>query len=370
MTSKELTAQGIAALKEGDKQRAHELLEEAVELNPNNAKAWYFLSRVQTNVADKRTSLNTVLAIMPDNQLAKDALAKLDDEEADDFESEFVDEPEPVVQEEPKEKSHPSFQAYESMSGVPPALGSLPRMGLGSGNKTRIGNLQVPVGIEDAPETSDPQTIRNEFVQTFKNGYEILRRTPDVYLMEVQRASWWRFWQFAIIALTIGAVVSSLAGFILQTQIAGTINSSPFVTEPVASPSVFSMFFSMILFLPLNILLLYVGIYASYWFVTTRRAGQASFARHAYTVMLPVLTAGLIIDIANLVFAIAPLLGTLVAIALLVLWVYSLYIAAQGITMIHSVDDNSGYWSMAMFAIATFLVGLVLSPLLLTAGLV
>ncbi len=369
MTSKELTAQGIDALKKGKKQEAYDLLEQAVELDPNNAKAWYFLSRVQTSVADKRTSLNTVLAIMPNNQLAKDALAKLDDE---DFvvEEEFV-EPEPRVYEEPKVKSHPNTEAYEQpQMNVPPALQSLPRMGIGAGNKTRIGNLQVPVAIEDAPESTEPQVIQNEFVHTIRSGYEILRRTPDVYLNEIHRASWWRFWQVVFIALAIGAVVSSLSAFILQTQLANSINNSPFVTEPVAAPSVFSMIFSMILFLPVNIILLYVGIYASYWFVTTRRNGQASFMRHAYTIMLPVITAGFMIDIANLVFAIVPILGTLVAIALFVLWVYSLYIAAQGMTMVHGIDDNSGYWTMGMFALATFAVGLVVSPLLLSVGLV
>lgn len=369
MTSKELTAQGIDALKKGRKDEAHKLLEQAVEVDPNNAKAWYFLSRVQTSLADKRTSLNTVLAIMPDNQLAKDALAQLDSGDFE-VEEEYIA-PEPEIREEPKSSAHPNSRPYQQQPiNTPAALQSLPRMGLGTGNKVRIGNLQVPVAIEDAPESSVPQAIQNEFVQTFKHGYEILRRTPEVYLNEIQRASWWRFWQYAFIALAIGAVVSSLSGYILQTQLANAINNSPFVTDPIASPSIFSMLLSMILFLPVNIILLYVGIYASYWFVTTRRNGQASFMRHSYAILLPVITAGLIIDIANLVFAIAPLLGTLVAIALFVLWVYSLYIAAQGLTMVHSIDDNSGYWTMAVFAIATFIMGLVLSPLLLTAGLV
>ena len=51
MTSKEFTEQGMAALKEGNKERAHDLLRQAVELDPTNAKAWFFLSRTQSSTA-------------------------------------------------------------------------------------------------------------------------------------------------------------------------------------------------------------------------------------------------------------------------------------------------------------------------------
>lgn len=236
-------------------------------------------------------------------------------------------------------------------------------MGLGRGHKTRIGNLRVPIAIEDAPEFTAPEIIQNEFVQTFKTGYKILQRKPNVYWDEIQRASWWRFWQYAMIALVFGAIVSAVAGFLLQIEFASA-------DEAIQMPSVLSMAWSFLLFLPINLSLLYIGIYASYWFATKRRKGQASFLHHAYTVLLPMLTAGLIIDVANFVLAILPVLGMLIAIALFGLWIYSLYIAGQGIAMAHGLPKSSGYAAMGMYVLATFLASLVLSPILMIAGLI
>jgi tetratricopeptide (TPR) repeat protein len=367
MISKELTAQAIDALKQGKRQEAHDLLEQAVELDPNNAKAWYFLSRAQTSITDKRISLNTVLAISPDNQLAKDALARLVDGDDGDDDEEVPESTAPLISETPEPVAYTENVAYEQQpfenknSSTP--KGSWPRMGLGRGHKTRIGNLRVPIAIEDAPEFTAPEIIQNEFVQTFKTGYKILQRKPNVYWDEIQRASWWRFWQYAMIALVFGAIVSAVAGFLLQIEFASA-------DEAIQMPSVLSMLWSFLLFLPINLSLLYIGIYASYWFATKRRKGQASFLHHAYTVLLPMLTAGLIIDVANFVLAILPVFGMLIAIALFGLWIYSLYIAGQGIAMAHGLPKSSGYAAMGMYVLATFLASLVLSPILMIVGLI
>ncbi len=363
MTSKELTEQGVAALKEGDKPRAQSLLEQAVELDPNNAKAWYFLSRVQTSVAEKRTSLNTVLAIMPDNRLAREALDNLSsgDEAFDEFEEE-------VEQEEPVASS-----SYSPPKSQPSGMSSLPRMGIGEGVKPQIGSFTLPVSIEDAPLSIMPQTIVDEFVATFKNGVEILRRTPSIYPMEMQQATWWKFWQFVIASWLIGAVVSTISGFIIQAQLATAFNNNPFMTDAVASPSILASIFSLLLFIPISAIVLYVGLYASYRFITSKRDGQASFLVHSYTIILPLVTAGLITDVANLVFSIAPLLGSLVSLALFALWIYSMYIAAQGLAIAHKVAANSGYWTMAVLAlsqvVAAFIILLIVSPLILSSSM-
>lgn len=362
MTSKDLTEQGVAALKEGDKPRAQGLLERAVELDPNNAKAWYFLSRVQTSVEEKRTSLNTVLAIMPDNRLAREALDNLSsaDEDFDEFEEEIE---EPVA----------SSSSYSPSESQPNSMSSLPRMGIGEGVKPQIGNFTLPVSIEDAPISVMPQTIVDEFVATFKNGVEILRRTPSIYPMEMQQATWWKFWQFVIASWLIGAVVSTISGFIIQAQLATAFNNNPFMTEAVASPSILSSIFSLLLFIPISGIVLYVGLYASYRFITSKREGQASFLVHSYTIILPLVTAGLITDVANLVFSIAPLLGSLVSLALFALWIFSMYIAAQGLAIAHKVAVNSGYWTMAVLAlsqvVAAFIILLIVSPLILSSSM-
>jgi hypothetical protein len=348
MTSKELTEQGITALKEGDKSQAHDLLSQAVGLDPNNAKAWFFLYRTQTSTADKRASLEKVLEIMPDNKPAREALERLDS--GDEDLSEFEDD-EPVA------------SGY-----IPPSTGAI-----GSGTKPKIGGFQIPVAIPDAPAVVEPQIAINEFIATFKNGIEILRRTPGVYPMEIQQATWWRFWQFAVIAWIISGIASTLAGAILQSQLAATFNSSAFAVEKLQTPGIFTILISAILSIPIGVVVLYAGLYASHRFITGNRNGQGSFVAHSYAIILPVVTASLISNVTSLVLSFAPLLSVIVSLALLVLLIYSLYIAGQGLAMVHKVDNKTGYWTMFVLIAVQFVTGLLISiilgPILLTSGM-
>jgi uncharacterized protein YxjI len=72
-----LTEQGIAALKAGDKRRAAELLNEAVQIDPHNERAWLWLSGAVTDNAERRHCLEWVLAINPENSAAQRGLAAL-----------------------------------------------------------------------------------------------------------------------------------------------------------------------------------------------------------------------------------------------------------------------------------------------------
>jgi hypothetical protein len=69
--------QGIAAAKAGDAERARELLLQVVDADENNEQAWLWLSSVVDNDADREVCLENVLAINPDNNLAKAGLAHL-----------------------------------------------------------------------------------------------------------------------------------------------------------------------------------------------------------------------------------------------------------------------------------------------------
>jgi len=351
MTSKDFTEQGVAALKEGDKSKAHDLLRQAVELDPKNAKAWYFLSRTQTSIADKRASLEKTLELMPNNKPAREALDNLPPED-EDF-SEFEDESEPV----------------KSGSGYTPPTS----YGIGSGIKPKIGGFQIPVAIPDAPDYVEPKTIKDDFITTVKNGIEILRRTPGVYPMEIQRASWWRFWQFSVIAWIISGIASTLGGAILQAQLAATFNNSAFGAELFPTPSIFVIIISAIISIPIGVVVLYAGLYASHRFVVGNRNGQGSFVAHAYAITLPVVTASLISNVTSLVLSFVPFLSAIVSIALLVLLIYSLYIAGQGLGIVHKVDNKTGYLTVFVLIVVQFVTGfiiaLVLSPILLTSGM-
>jgi hypothetical protein len=69
--------QGIAAAKAGDAQRAYDLLLKVAEVDEYNEQAWLWLSSVVESDQDREVCLENVLAINPDNKLAKVGLVHL-----------------------------------------------------------------------------------------------------------------------------------------------------------------------------------------------------------------------------------------------------------------------------------------------------
>ena len=73
------TQQGITALKAGDKARARQLFETALEENPEDAQAWLWLSGAVNTDEDRIACLRHVLSLAPDHAAARRGLAKLCD---------------------------------------------------------------------------------------------------------------------------------------------------------------------------------------------------------------------------------------------------------------------------------------------------
>ena len=71
------TQEGIAALKSGQNVRARELLEQAVEENPDNLKAWLWLSGAVDTDQERLACLEQVLELNPDHAAAKHGVAAL-----------------------------------------------------------------------------------------------------------------------------------------------------------------------------------------------------------------------------------------------------------------------------------------------------
>ena len=67
-------AEGIARAKAGERERARELLLRVVEHDERNAPAWLWLSGVVESLEDRRVALENVLAIEPENALARAGL--------------------------------------------------------------------------------------------------------------------------------------------------------------------------------------------------------------------------------------------------------------------------------------------------------
>ena len=69
--------QAIAAIKAGDKVGGQRLLAEVIRNDPRNEAAWLWLSAVLDSDEQRRTCLERVLAINPDNATAQQGLARL-----------------------------------------------------------------------------------------------------------------------------------------------------------------------------------------------------------------------------------------------------------------------------------------------------
>ncbi len=72
-----LMQQAIAAAKTGKRDEARQILLKVVREDETNIRAWMLLARVATDANEKRTALNNVIELDPDNQQANQMLAQL-----------------------------------------------------------------------------------------------------------------------------------------------------------------------------------------------------------------------------------------------------------------------------------------------------
>lgn len=76
----ELLRQAVEAAKAGDVDSAINKVKEVLEEDEENAKAWMLLARLTSNNDEKRIALATLLQLEPNNEKAKELLAKLDEQ--------------------------------------------------------------------------------------------------------------------------------------------------------------------------------------------------------------------------------------------------------------------------------------------------
>lgn len=70
--------EGIAALRAGDRREARRLLGRAVNENPNNVAAWWFLAAALEDPEQKIYALRQVLRLRPDHEEARQFLSRLE----------------------------------------------------------------------------------------------------------------------------------------------------------------------------------------------------------------------------------------------------------------------------------------------------
>ena len=77
MTTEDRLHDAIAAIKAGDTQRGQEIIAEIIKTDRQNEQAWLWLTQTGITHEQKIKSLQNVLKINPDNEIAKEGLAKL-----------------------------------------------------------------------------------------------------------------------------------------------------------------------------------------------------------------------------------------------------------------------------------------------------
>ncbi len=77
----DLLRKGTEAAREGNRTQAREYFEKVVELDENNEKGWFFLSKVVETDEERRICLANVLHINPNNEAARKAMDKLESTE-------------------------------------------------------------------------------------------------------------------------------------------------------------------------------------------------------------------------------------------------------------------------------------------------
>lgn len=73
-----LLLEGISAARAGDRKKAREILEQVVEIDEQNERAWFWLASVVDTDEERRLYLGNVVIINPNNQRAQELLDKLE----------------------------------------------------------------------------------------------------------------------------------------------------------------------------------------------------------------------------------------------------------------------------------------------------
>jgi Tol biopolymer transport system component len=74
----DLMREGLEAARSGDRATARDRFTQITELDENNERAWYYLSKVVESEDEKRVCLKNILVINPDNERAREDLENLE----------------------------------------------------------------------------------------------------------------------------------------------------------------------------------------------------------------------------------------------------------------------------------------------------
>lgn len=328
----DLLQEGIAAFQAGDRAKAHDLLEQVVEIDPENEQAWYYLAASESDPALRMEYLEHVLEINPGNAKAREVLERI---------RERASAAEPVGVAE-------AVAAPRSANGDRGArIRSLdPALDAPGAAQDEAGSFKIPFNIPGAPARTTWETLARDGVVLLRAGMDVVLRKPGVYADEVSRATWWRFWLIAGTAAVASAVLSIFNALFLQIRFANSLFN------------IIAVLLTPLFFVAVGLTALFVGCYASHQYALRQGGGSGSLVRHAYTVALVWAPIMLLNSILSFVFNLVGAGGWLIT---LLISLYQVYLISEGFENLHVFRDQNQKWITAIVMIVgMFLTSLVL----------
>ena len=327
----DLLQEGISAFQAGDRVKAHDLLSEVVKLDPTNEQAWYYLAACETDPALRKSYLEQVLEINPDNAKAREVLQRIQAREL-------------AAAPEDQTTAAPRPASGDRKSRIRPLDPDMASAELGAAASEQ-GSFKLPVKIPGAPERVQPERLARDGIALLRTGLDVLMRKPGAYSEEVASATWWRFWLISGTAAAAGAVLALFNALFIVIRYGGSLFS--FVSI------LLTPFFAI----AIALVTLYVGCYASYRWAQTK-GGSSSLVKHCYTIAVVWAPMTVLNAVISFVFH---LIGIGVGLITLAISIYALVVIADGLQDLHVFSEPNQKWITA----AAMVVGVIVSTLIL-----
>lgn len=325
---------GIAAFQAGDRDTARKHLSAFVEQQPENEQGWYYLAAVESNPTVRKTYLERVLKLNPNNAKAREVLERIRAREGPSAET---------------ASAQPADPARSKIRALNPDA---------QPNAEPKPGLRNPLRISGAPEQITATDLFNEARDLFRAGLMALGQRPEVYASEVDRATWWSFWVVTGAAALISAVVSLFISLLFVVQGGGTLFS------------LFTVLLTPLLSVPLILAALFAGIYASYRYAQSK-GWNVPLVRHA---MVAGLVWAPVVSILSLVSFVFRLVGVGSSITSIVALVFAGYVMGEGFSRLYLLTETNDKYALpaitlVVMLIAVFLAGGLLNGLIFSLAL-
>lgn len=375
-------------------------LERVLEINPANARARDVLSRIDKREQPNPVSAPTPAPVTPIQKMSalrtpeqpspslptfqptadEDAIAAAWDNIGLQSPPEPVVVPPPVaaspftspidVEDELPDPSTfmPTGKAARSMDdlrssmqpGKPTTLKVLaPDAGMFIGAAVGEDGFALPLDIPGSPARVSLASMAQGTLSLVRTSIRILTRRADVYLEEIPRATWWRFWLYTV---SIGAIST-----LLLTGIVAVNESRMTAAIPDRVFNFFSPVLTLLLGVPFYALTLIGGCAISYLLCRQLSAARPPLLKHVYAVSMVWLPLSLVATIVAFVLTLGNVGGASILTTTL-LAVYAALIQQQGIASLYPIEDTrrkqiAGASAMVSIFIMRLILGVVMAGL-------